>query len=80
MERDYDVNYMCSALSLCDDYNYAAYDINDYVDRVIKDQPSANRNYPRNTPQKLYTMFHISDAHVDRNYMEGTLAECNAPT
>jgi hypothetical protein len=80
MEKNYDVNYMCSAVSLCDDYHYEAYDINNYLERVLKDQPSANRKYPKSKPQKLYKMFHISDAHVDRNYLEGTATECKSST
>lgn len=80
MDRIYDVNYMCNVISVCDDYYYQTYKVEDYIDDMMKKQPKINREYPRETPQKLIKMFQISDAHVDRGYLEGTNTECKAPT
>ena len=63
-----------------DDYTYKAYKPEEYVDQMMKSQPPINRQYPNEKPQKLIRMLQLSDAHVDRGYLEGSNSDCKAPS
>ena len=39
---------------------------------MMDNQPQINRNYPQQKPEKVIKMLQISDAHVDRAYLEGS--------
>lgn len=47
---------------------------------MMKRQPKINRQYPRKKPAKIIKMLQISDAHVDRGYLEGTNPHCKSAT
>lgn len=67
-----DVNYQCFYISLCDDYYYEVDDEQIYIRRMMSEQPEIDRKYPTQKPNKTIKMLQLSDAHVDRGYLEGS--------
>jgi len=39
---------------------------------MMSKQPRIDRKYPKEKPKKLIRMLQLSDAHVDRGYLEGS--------
>lgn len=78
MLRVMDVDYQCFYLSLWDDWYYEIEKIEDYKDRLSSPKP--DNSYPKQKPEKLIRMLQISDAHVDRAYLEGTNTEWETPS
>jgi sphingomyelin phosphodiesterase len=76
MERVFDVNYIWTCIGLWDEYYYQDYKASDYINRMMAGQPRITRNYPQKTPEKIIRMLQISDAHVDRGYLEGSNPDC----
>jgi hypothetical protein len=52
------------------------YKSEEYVNRLMTKQPKVDRKYPKSKPEKIYRMLQVTDAHVDRTYLEGSNAEC----
>ena len=50
-ERLYDVNYMCTTVSLWDDYYYKAYDVQDYVNKITRNLSATDDSYPKTKPK-----------------------------
>lgn len=75
-----DVDYQCFYVGLCDDTFYERDDENIYIKRMMDEQPPIDRKYPNVAPEEPIRMLQISDAHVDRGYLEGSAVECSAPS
>lgn len=72
--------FICGeALKACPQ-SYVYLDPMDYVRDVLKDKP--NKTYPYPKPEQVkstYRVLHLSDPHVDIEYLEGSNAQCDEP-
>jgi len=73
-------DYVCTLLKICNDTT--EYDtIDDYARRILADKPETKERevVPKKNDEDYYKVLQVTDIHLDMEYKEGTVANCNLP-
>ena len=73
-------DYVCTLLKICNDTT--EYDtIDDYARRILADKPVTKKRevVPKKDDSNYYKVLQVTDIHLDMEYKEGTVANCNLP-
>ena len=73
-------DYICSLINICEDTTeYES--IEDFARRILKDKPPVKEReiVKRKNDEDYYKVVQLSDIHLDMEYKEGTVANCNLP-
>ena len=73
-------DYLCTLLKICEDTT--EYDtIDDYARRILADKPEKKERevVPKKTDDDYYKVLQVTDIHLDMEYKEGAVANCNLP-
>ena len=77
IKRYVDKYAICNAVNLCNT-TIEYIDIEEYAQNILKDKPE--RNVPKiNETANILKVLQISDIHLDPNYKEGAIANCDIP-
>ena len=80
LKRFLNGDYICTLFKLCSDTT--EYDtIDDYARRILKDKPETKDRevIPKKADEEYYKVVQVSDIHLDMEYKEGAVANCNLP-
>ena len=80
IKRFLDGNYVCTVTNMCKDTTeYES--IDDYAKRILEDKPAPKEReiVERKNEDNYYKVLQISDIHLDMEYEEGTVVNCNLP-
>jgi len=73
-------DYVCTLVKICNDTT--EYDtIDDYARRILADKPETKERevVPKKNDEDYYKVLQVTDIHLDMEYKEGTVANCNLP-
>ena len=73
-------DYICTLLKICNDTTeYES--IDDYAKKILGDKPETQKKeiVPRKNEDDYYKVLQVTDIHLDMEYKEGTVANCNLP-
>ena len=73
-------DYVCTLLKICNDTT--EYDtIEDYAKRILSDKPETKKRevVPKKSDEYYYKALQVTDIHLDMEYEEGSVANCNLP-
>jgi len=73
-------DYVCTLLKICNDTT--EYDtIDDYARRILADKPEIKERevVPKKNDEDYYKVLQVTDIHLDMEYKEGAVANCNLP-
>ena len=80
LRRFLDGDYVCTLIKICEDTTeYES--IDDYAKRILGDKPAPKEReiVERKNEDDYYKVLQVSDIHLDMEYEEGTVANCNLP-
>ena len=80
LRRFLDGDYVCTLIKICEDTTeYES--IDDYAKRILGDKPAPKEReiVERKNDDDYYKVLQVSDIHLDMEYEEGTVANCNLP-
>ena len=80
IKRFLDGNYVCTVTNMCKDTTeYES--IDDYAKRILEDKPAPKEReiVERKNEDNYYKVLQVSDIHLDMEYEEGTVVNCNLP-
>ena len=73
-------DFVCTLLKICNDTTeYES--IDDYARRILSDKPETKEReiVPKKSDDNYYKVLQVTDIHLDMEYKEGTVANCNLP-
>ena len=80
LKRFLNGDYFCSLLKICTDTtDYET--IDDYAKKILGDKPETIERevVPRKNEEEYYKVLQVTDIHLDMEYKEGAVANCNLP-
>ena len=80
LRRFIDGDYICSLLKICNDTTeYET--IDDYAKKILGDKPPTKEReiVKRKSDDNYYKVVQVTDIHLDMEYEEGSVANCNLP-
>ena len=80
LKRFLNGDYVCTLLKICNDTtDYET--IDDYAKKILGDKPETKERevVPRKNDNDYYKVLQVTDIHLDMEYKEGTVANCNLP-
>jgi sphingomyelin phosphodiesterase len=73
-------DFVCTLVKICNDTT--EYDtIDDYARRILADKPETKERevVPKKSEDDYYKVLQVTDIHLDMEYKEGAVANCNLP-
>ena len=73
-------DFVCTLVKICNDTT--EYDtIDDYARRILADKPETKEReiVPKKNEDDYYKVLQVTDIHLDMEYKEGAVANCNLP-